>query len=170
MIMIIIIMMMIIMLKTFFNITDNNNHHHHNNKKPIKQKVKTFVLCIQGSELHPHLLSSDGSNKSLNTSLMNPLHYLHVGGEYFSNSFVHLPNISLCIHFKHVIRIRYRTRSSTNRDRFKKSYDFSFFHLCPVLVPGHVPVPILCSWFLVPVPSSFPVACPWFLSCPTYQV
>ena len=142
------------MLKTFFNITDNNNHHHHNNKKPIKQKVKTFVLCIQGSELHPHLLSSDGSNKSLNTSLMNPLHYLHVGGEYFSNSFVHLPNISLCIHFKHVIRIRYRTRSSTNRDRFKKSYDISFFHLCPVLsCPGPWSCPSPYPVFLVLSPS-----------------
>ena len=94
---------------------------------------------------------------------MNRLHYLHVGGEYFSNSFVHLPNISLCIHFKHVIRIRYRTRSSTNRDRFKKSYDFSFFHLCPVLScpgPWSCPSPYPVFLVLSPSPQLFPCGLP----------
>ena len=108
---------------------------------------------------------------------MNRLDYLHIGWEYFSNSFVHLSNISFCVHFKHVIRIRYCTCSSTNGDRFFRKGFHCFFRSCPVpwsVVPGPVLGPVFGPIpGPVPVPGPGPVpgpvpgpgrSCPWFCS------
>ena len=110
---------------------------------------------------------------------MNRLDYLHIGWEYFSNSFVHLSNISFCVHFKHVIRIRYCTCSSTNGDRFFRKGFHCFFRSCPVpwsVVPGPVLGPVFGPIpGPVPVPGPGPVpgpvpgpgrSCPWSLSRP----